>query len=46
MGKVYFMYVTFHCLDHEWEIEGVVSPVVHSIMNEDLFVTFDVSGGT
>ena len=36
----------FDCLDHEGYGEEVVCPVVDSVVDEDLFVGFDVSGST
>ena len=44
--KIYFVDVSFDCLDHEGQVEGVVCPVVDAIVDEDLFVGFDIAGGT
>ena len=46
MGKVYLVDVPFPCMYHEWEVEGVVSPILYSVVYEDLFMWFDVSGST
>ena len=46
VGQVNFVDVAFNCLDHEWEVKGVIGPVVDSIVDEDLLVCFDVSGST
>jgi len=45
VSEVNFWKVPFHHLYHEREVECVVSPVVHSVVDKDLFVGFDVSGG-
>jgi len=44
--KIYFVDVSFDCLDHEGQGEGVICPVVDSIVDEYLFVGFDITGGT
>ena len=44
--KVDFVDVSFYCLDHQWKRKGVVCPTVDAIVDEDLFVGFDVAGGT
>ena len=46
VGQVNLVDVALPCLDHEREVEGVIGPVVDSIVNEDLFVGFDITGGT
>ena len=46
VGQVNLVDVAFYCLDHEREVEGVIGPVVDSIVDEDLFVGFYVSGST
>ena len=46
MCKIYFVDVSFDCLDHEGYGEGVVCPKVDSIVDEDLFVGFYIAGAT
>ena len=46
IGKVYLVDVPFNSKYHEWKVEGVVGPVLYSIVYENLFMWFDVSGGT
>ena len=44
VSKVYLDDVPFNCMYHEWEVEGVVGPVLYSVVYENLFMCFDVSG--
>ena len=43
MGEVYRGDVSFYGKDHERKVEGVVSPVLGSVVYEDLFMGFDVA---
>ena len=43
MRQVYCVDVSFHCFNHEGKVEGVVSPILHSIVHEDLFMGLDVA---
>ena len=43
MRQVYCVDVSFDGFYHEGEAEGVVSPILHSIVHEDLFMGLDVA---
>ena len=46
VGQIYLVGVPLNSEYHEREAEGVVGPVLYSIVYENLFVGFDVSGST
>ena len=46
VSKVYLVAVPFNCMYHEREVERVVGPVLYSVVYENLFMWFDVSGST